>query len=124
MDPTSELGLAQPKFESLVEKVGTETVKYAKELQEAFTYLGYYNLQKKDYPAAKSWYKKLLSLDPSNKQWQIQALQSLALIAYREKNYVEARDFYIEIKKLDPTDPNVDKAIKDFNKAITAAQKK
>lgn len=124
MDPTSELGLAQPKFESLVEKVGTETVKYAKELQEAFTYLGYYNLQKKDYPAAKSWYKKLFSLDPSNKQWQIQALQSLALIAYREKNYVEARDFYIEIKKLDPTDPNVDKAIKDFNKAITAAPKK
>lgn len=124
MDPTSELGLAQPKFESLIEKVGTETNKYAKELQEAFTYLGYYNLQKNDYTAAKSWYKKLFDLDPSNKQWQIQSLKSQALIAYKEKKYVDARDFYIEIKKLDPNDLDASKAIQDLNKAITAAQKK
>jgi tetratricopeptide (TPR) repeat protein len=124
MDPTSELGLAQPKFESLVTQVGTNTVKYAKELQEAYTYLGYYNLQKKDYPAAKSWYKKLFELDPANKQWQIQSLKSQALIAYKEKNYVEARDLYMEIKKLDPADPDAAQAIKDLTKAITAAQKK
>lgn len=126
IDTTSELGLAKPIFESLVEKVGTENTKFAKELQEAYFYLGYYYLQKKEYPAAKSWYKKLFELDPSNKQWQIQSLQSMALIAYREKNYVEARDYYVEIKKLDPADPSVDKSIKDFNKAIdaAAAQKK
>jgi len=124
MDPTSELGLAQPKFESLVEQVGTNTVKYAKELQEAYTYLGYYNLQKKDYPTAKSWYKKLFALDPLNKQWQIQSLKSQALVAYKEKNYVEARDLYIEIKKLDPADNDAAQAIKDLNKAIAAAKKK
>jgi len=121
MDPTSELGLAQPKFESLIEKVGTETTKYAKELQESYTYLGYYNLQKKDYAAAKSWYKKLFELDPANKQWQIQSLRSQALIAYKEKNYVEARDIYVEIKKLDPADLDAAKAIQDLNKAIAAA---
>jgi len=124
MDPTSELGLAQPKFESLIEKIGTETTKYAKELQEAYTYLGYYNLQKKDYVAAKSWYKKLFDLDPANKQWQVQSLKSMALIAYREKNYVEARDLYIEIKKLDPADLDAAKAIQDLTKAIDAAKKK
>jgi tetratricopeptide (TPR) repeat protein len=121
MDPTNELGLAHPKFEAVVEKAGAETAKYAKELSESYIYLGYYNLQKKDYPAAKSWYKKLFELDPANKQWQIQSLSSQALIAYKEKDYVEARDLYIAIKKLDPADPNADKAIKDLTKAISAA---
>ena len=120
MDPTSEIGLAQPKFEALVAKVGIDNVKFAKELQEAYTYLGYYNLQKKDYPVSKSWYKKLFYLDPANKQWQIQSLKSQALIAYRAKNYVEARDLYVEIKKLDPNDNDAAQAIKDLTKAITA----
>ena len=124
MDPTNELGLAQPKFESLVEKAGTDSAKYAKELQEAYTYLGFYYLQKADYSVSKSWYKKLFELDPANKQWQIQSLKSQALIAYKEKNYVEARDLYTEIKKLDPADLDAAKAIQDLTKAINAAQKK
>ncbi len=124
LDPTSELGLAQPKFEALVAKAGTDVTKYTKELQEAYTYLGYYYLQKKEYDTAKSWYQKLFELDPSNKQWQIQSLKSQALIAYKEKNYVEARDLYTEIKKLDPADLDAAKAIQDLTKAITAAQKK
>jgi len=124
LDPTSELGLAQPKFESLIQKVGTESTKYAKELQEAYTYLGYYNLQKNDYTTAKSWYTKLFELDPANKQWQVQSLKSQALIAYKEKKYVDARDLYVEIKKLNPTDLDAVKAISDLNKAIAAAQKK
>ncbi|MBA4408405.1 MAG: hypothetical protein C0397_03155 [Odoribacter sp.] len=123
MDPTSELGLAHPKFESLVEKVGSDTIKYAKELQEAYTYLGFYFLQKKEYPTSKTWYKKLFELDPANKQWQIQSLKSQALIAYYEKNYVESRDFYNEVKKLDPADLEAAKAIQDLTKAIDAAKK-
>ncbi|HEY3372488.1 MAG TPA: tetratricopeptide repeat protein [Prolixibacteraceae bacterium] len=124
LDPSSELGLAQPKFELLIGKVGSETTKYAKELQEAYTYLGYYYLQKKDFETSKSWYKKLFELDPANKQWQIQSLKAQALIAYREKNYIQARDLYTEIKKLDPSDLDAGKAIQDLNKAIAAAQKK
>jgi len=121
MDPTSELGLARPKFETVVEKAGVEPTKYAKELSESYIYLGFYNMNKKDYPAAKSWYKKLFELDPSNKEWQIRSLSSQAIIAYKEKDYVEARNLYIEIKKLDPADPNAAKAINDLNKAINAA---
>jgi tetratricopeptide (TPR) repeat protein len=124
LDPTSEQGLAKPKFEALIDKVGTETTKYAKELQEAYTYLGFYNIQKKDYPAAKAIYKKLYELDPANKQWQIQSLRSQALIAYKEKNYAEARDIYIEIKKLDPADLDATKAISDLTKALEALKKK
>lgn len=123
MDPTNELGLAQPKFEALVNKVGTETTKYPKELQEAYTYLGYYFLQKNEFPTSKAWYVKLYELDPANKAWQIQSLKSQALIAYKEKNYVQARDLYAEIKKLDPADLDAAKAIQDLTKAIDAAKK-
>jgi hypothetical protein len=63
-------------------------------------------------------------LDPANKQWQIQSLKSQALIAYKEKNYTEARELYTEIKKLDPADLDAAKAIQDLTKAINAAQKK
>jgi tetratricopeptide (TPR) repeat protein len=124
LDPSNELGLAQPRFELLVATVGTETAKYAKELQEAYTYLGFYYLQKADYPTSKSWYKKLFELDPANKQWQIQSLKSQALVAYKEKNYVEARDIYTEVKKMDPNDLDAAKAIQDLTKAIQASQKK
>jgi tetratricopeptide (TPR) repeat protein len=120
MDPTSELGLAKPKFEQMINKIGSDSVKYGKELQEAITYMGYYNLQKKDYQDSKYWYIRLYNLDVNNKAWQIQSLKSRALIAYREKNYVEARDLYKKIKELDPSDPDADKAIQDLTKAINA----
>jgi tetratricopeptide (TPR) repeat protein len=124
MDPGSEKGLAKTKFELLIEKIGSETDKYAKELQEAYSYMGsYYLFQKKDYNEAKSWFIKLYNLDPNNKQWQIQSLRSQALISYKQKNYTEARDLYIKIKELDPNDPDAAQAIKDLNKAITANQK-
>lgn len=121
MDPTSELGLAKPKFEFIIEKIGAETTKYAKELQEAYSYLSSYFLQKKDYAAARIWSKKIFDLDPSNKKWQIQSLTMQAMAAHGEKKYAEARDFFIEIKNLDPTYQNIDKTINDYNKAIKAA---
>jgi len=130
MDPTSEQGLAKPKFESMIEKIGAETTKYSKELQEAYSYLIPYYLQKKDYTTSKTWAKKLFDLDPSNKKWQIQSLILQATISHSEKKYADARDFFIEIKQLDPAYPNVDKTINDYNKAIkgaaaaAAAQKK
>ena len=125
IDSTSELGLAKPKFESLIKAVGTDTVKYIKELQEAYSFMGSYSLfQKKDLNESKSWFIKIFKLDPKNKQWQLQSLQSQAIIAYKEKNYIDARNLYVEIKKLDPADLNADKAIKDLTKAIDAAKKK
>jgi len=123
MDPTSELGLAAPKFLNLIQKASADSVKYKQELFEAFSYMGYYNLQKKDYELAKMWYNRLFSLDPKNKEWQIRALNSLALISYREKNYVETKNIYLRIQVLDPTNADVKQAISDLNKVI-AAQKK
>lgn len=123
MDPTSEQGLAEPKFLTLVKKAASDSVKYKQELFEAFSYLGYYNLQKKEYEPAKMWYNRLFNLDPKNREWQIRALNSLALISYREKDYVETKNIYLRIQVLDPTNADVKQAIADLNKVI-AAQKK
>lgn len=122
MDPESNQGLAYPKFQALVDQVGTDKDKYKNALQEAYTYLGYYHLNKKEYDAAKEWYQKLYDLDPNNKEWKITALNSFALISYKQKNYSEARTHYQEILKLDPTNTQVQQFIADLNKAIAAKQ--
>jgi tetratricopeptide (TPR) repeat protein len=122
MDPDSDLGLAYPKFQQLVNQVGTDTEKYKNALQESYTYLGYYHLNKKEYDQAKEWYQKLFDLDPNNKEWRITALNSFALISYRQKNYVEAKGYYQEILKLDPANTQIQQVIADLNKAIAAKQ--
>jgi len=122
-DPESKQGLAAPKFEALIALVGSETEKYKQVLNEAFSYMGYYNLQKKDYEASRSWYDKLLNLDAKNKEWQIRALQSMALTCYREKNYVAARDYYQRILVVDPNDAVSKKAVNDLTTVINAAKK-
>jgi tetratricopeptide (TPR) repeat protein len=123
MDPSSEIGLAAPKFEQLINKIGSDTVKYKQELYEAYSYMGYYNLQKKDYEPAKIWYNKLYNLDPKNKDWQTRALSSLAIISYREKDYNESIVIYQKLLALDPNNASFKQAIIDLKKVI-AAQKR
>ena len=118
MDPNCDLGLAESKFKKVIEKIGSDTITYVNEMQEAYTYLGYNSLQKKDYPQSISWYKKLYNLDPLNKQWQLKSLHSQIIVAYKEKNYPEARDLYYQVKKLDPADPDPDKQIKELTRSI------
>jgi tetratricopeptide (TPR) repeat protein len=44
MDPDTKLGLARPVWELLIEKAAPDSVKYSKELIEAYGYLAYYYL--------------------------------------------------------------------------------
>lgn len=107
----------------LITKIGSDSVKYAAELVEAFSYMGSYNTFKKpsDYSTAANWFKRIYSLDLKNKAWQIKSLKSQALVKYLEKKYTEARDLYKQVQQMDPKDPDADKAIKDLEKAIKAA---
>jgi tetratricopeptide (TPR) repeat protein len=120
---TGEAGYAKPKFELLISRIGTDSVKYAAELVEAFSYMGSYNFLKKpsDYPAATSWFKRIYNLDPKNKQWQIKSLKSQAVAKYYEKKYTEVRDLYLQVKQLDPKDPDADEGLQRTEKAIKAA---
>jgi tetratricopeptide (TPR) repeat protein len=123
VDSTSELGLAQPEFLRVIELTKSDSVKYKAELFEAFSYMGYYLMQTKKYDESKLWYTRLINLDPKNKEWQIKGLSSLALIAYKEKNYVEARNLTQKMLVLDPGNPKFKEAIVNLDKVIKGAAK-
>jgi tetratricopeptide (TPR) repeat protein len=48
--------------------IENDTAKYRREIVEAYSYLGYYAYLQKDIPLAKSYYQKVLVLDPENPQ--------------------------------------------------------
>jgi tetratricopeptide (TPR) repeat protein len=122
MDPSSKEGLARPKFEAMMQQIGDKTSDYKQELFEAYSYMGYHFMQDGEYSAARNWYTKLLNLDASNKEWQIKALQSMALINYKEKDYISARENYNKILILNPNDRESKKAVEDLTKVINAAR--
>ena len=76
MDPTSEKGLAKPYYEKLLTLIESDTTKYKKEIVESFSYLGYYYYLQNDIPIAKSYFQKVLVLDPENPQ-AIEAVKKL-----------------------------------------------
>ncbi len=122
-DPDQSQGLAAPIFEAMINQIGTETDKYKNAMEEAYYYLGSYNITRKEFDAAKEWYNKILGLDANNKDWKILAYSGLALIASKEKNYIEARSYFQKILDLDPTKKDIKQGIEDLTKVINAAQK-
>ena len=68
MDSTSEKGLAKPYYEKLLTLIESDTAKYRKEIVESYSYLGFYSYLQKDIPLAKSYFQKVLVLDPENPQ--------------------------------------------------------
>ena len=120
-----ETSIAQPKFQLLIDKIGTDTVKYNKELEEAYTYMGSLDvmfLKTPDYVGAINWFEKMRTLEPNNKSIQLRALKSMALVRYKEKKYKDARDLYIKVKQLDPNDPDLPKVLPQLEKAIKAQE--
>ncbi len=65
-DPAAVKGLAAPFYETVVVKSMTDTVKYNKELIEAYKYLGDINALRENYGASLFYYEKFLRLDSAN----------------------------------------------------------
>lgn len=78
MDPDTKLGLAKPKFETLLEKAGVDSVKNAANMIEAFSYLGYYNMESGNYTKAKEYYNRMINIDPNSKENKIRGYNGLA----------------------------------------------
>ena len=66
LDPESEGGLAKPFYTKLVEMAQVEPEKNKSDLLEAYSYLGYYHLLKQELIVSKSYWKKVLELDPND----------------------------------------------------------
>jgi tetratricopeptide (TPR) repeat protein len=70
LDPESTAGLAKPHYEKFIELTASDTTtanKYSKNLIEAYKYLGYYYFLNKDLPQSKSYWSKVLLIDPKDK---------------------------------------------------------
>jgi len=67
IDSTGVQGLANPMYETVIEKASSNPEKYKKDLIEAYEYFGSYYINiKPDVPKAKTYYEKILELDPSH----------------------------------------------------------
>lgn len=124
MDPETKEGLARPKYETVIEKAMADTVKYAKELYESYSYMGslYLFSPKPDYNKAEVFYNKLINLDPKNNLWKIKGYSSLGIIDTKRKRYADAIGRYKKVLELDPKNDNSQKAIDGLQKAIKAQQ--
>jgi tetratricopeptide (TPR) repeat protein len=111
MDPDSRKGLAKPKFETFIQKASADTVANAKELVEAFGYLGYYHLKRENYNDANHWYDRMLTIDPKNKDFLVKGYSGKANVAFMMSETV---------KELDSKLPYFDRSIAFYNKALEA----
>jgi tetratricopeptide (TPR) repeat protein len=77
MDPDFKMGLAKPKFEQVVAVAAKDSIENNSELMEAFVYLGYYHSEKGNSGAARSYYNRMINLDPKNKDNKIKGYNGL-----------------------------------------------
>jgi tetratricopeptide (TPR) repeat protein len=66
LDPDTKEGLAKPFYELVVVKAGADSVKFQKDILEAYNYLGYYYLVNKQYCESLAYWDKIVTLDPAN----------------------------------------------------------
>lgn len=66
LDPDSKGGLAKPYYETLIEKASADSVKYSKDIVEAYSYLGYYYYLNKQYCESLAYWDKIAIIDPQN----------------------------------------------------------
>ncbi|HQN58052.1 MAG TPA: carboxypeptidase-like regulatory domain-containing protein, partial [Bacteroidales bacterium] len=115
-DPDSELGLAKPKFQTLLQKAAADTVKNVKEIHDALRYLGYEALQNKRYDEAKAYYNRMMNLSPD---YRIKAHSSLSTMYMTMGDYPKAIEENNKILALEPGN----EAAKSSIQYITQLQK-
>ena len=66
LDPETTQGLAKPYYEEYAQLAQTEHADNPKLLIEPYLYLGYYYIVKEDNANAKTYYEKVIAIDPQN----------------------------------------------------------
>lgn len=122
-DPDTKLGLAKPKFENVIDVAKSDSIKNADEMMEAFSYLGYYNMENNNISRARDYYNRMINLIPNNKENRIKGYNGLANIevklAQNEKtnegklNFLgRAAESYTSILGLDPSNASAKSSLK------------
>ena len=66
MDPETTIGLAKPYYEQVLPILMQTPAERKNEIMEVYQYMGIYFLKKDDYPQSRSYWVKVLELDPEN----------------------------------------------------------
>jgi len=74
LDPETEQGLAKPYYEAILTLL--DPAANAKIAIECYQYLGYYHILKNDKATSKSYWSKIIELDPTNEK-AVQALKAI-----------------------------------------------
>ncbi len=101
-DPDSKAGIAKDRFIALIGKAASDSVKYAPEIFDALRFLGYNALQADKNELAKSYYNRMLNLDPNNKDFQVKAYNSLSTMYISMGDYGKASECNNKILAIDP----------------------
>lgn len=120
-DPDSKMGLAKPKYEAVIALGQTDPKKYAKELFEAYKFMGSYYLYGENKGAmgqSEDYYNKILALDPNNREWLKTAYSGLAALYTDQKRWVPAQNMFRELLKVDPGNTTAARAIENIQKQI------
>ena len=120
MDPDSKLGLAKPKYELLIEKVSSDSIKYTSELVEAYSYLGaFYTFNAKpkpDYEKAEACFSHLTTLDSKNISNIVKGYTFIASIGLLQKNYAKAKVAYSKVLAVDPNNETAKQGLESIKK--------
>jgi tetratricopeptide (TPR) repeat protein len=71
LDTTFQTGKAKPVYEKMIQKSLVDSVKYSKNLVDAYSYMATFyllNKEKKDFGRSKCFYLKVQAIDPANAQ--------------------------------------------------------
>ncbi|MEI6577124.1 MAG: tetratricopeptide repeat protein [Bacteroidota bacterium] len=68
LDPETKDGLAKPHYEKFIELARVDSVKNAKDLIEAYSYLGYFYLKSKKFSESLDNWEKVVAIDPNNEK--------------------------------------------------------
>lgn len=104
METDNNRGLAVPDFQTVLDKFESQKEKYKNEVHEAYRYMNYYNLQRKNYTAVRSWSDKIYNLDETNNEWKMDALKSKAISYQYVEDWINARSFWQQYLQLNPPD--------------------
>jgi tetratricopeptide (TPR) repeat protein len=118
MDPENSKGIVKPKFELLIQKARTDSVKNVKELFDAYRFMGGFYFSQKNFQKARDYYNMIINLSADNKDFKVSGYYSMGLSYYSSGEYEKGIETFNKVLELDPNNEGAKSSIKNLNIAI------
>ncbi|HCT30721.1 MAG TPA: hypothetical protein DIW31_08275 [Bacteroidales bacterium] len=114
MDPDNDKGIAKPKFEDLINKARTDSVKNAGDLFNAYRFMGSYFFGQKNFAKARDYYNMIVNLTADKKDYKVIGYNSIGLTYYSNSEFDKAIETYKKTLEIDPKNQNAIVSIKNI----------